>query len=168
MRICLTPRITALFILLINLFGLFETAKGVYKCFSCMSRYYGLTWQFAGYSRIYMEPTAFTDNCQYPDKRGSEVPILIVMITLIAFLWSRTCKSDWPSSRCLTPTQFLPRLQRQRIAHHERKRRQKLFESKMSVCSCAGNLCNGQDFPNSASSSNVYWTFKAFFTFLCF
>uniref|UniRef100_A0A915EW81 Secreted protein n=1 Tax=Ditylenchus dipsaci TaxID=166011 RepID=A0A915EW81_9BILA len=161
MRICLTPRIIVLFILLINLFCLFETAKGVYKCFSCMSRYYGLTWQFAGYSRIYMEPTAFTDNCQYPDKRGSEVPILIVMITLIAFLWTG-------QAGALRQHNFCRDFNASELPTMNAREDRKLFESKMSVCSCAGTCATVRTFqtvlphPMSTGLSKRFSHFCAF------
>lgn len=39
-----------------------------------MSKYYGQTWQFAGYSKIYIEPKSFTDNCQNPNMHSLKVP----------------------------------------------------------------------------------------------
>ncbi|VDN59843.1 unnamed protein product [Dracunculus medinensis] len=129
-----------------------------------MSRYYGATWQFAGYSRIYMEPRSFTDYCSNPNIRGADVPFVFcdgstncisieenLKIGIGAQGFIRGCWSSiflWGFNRtgtvgALRNREFCYNFNLSQVIAGG-----KPFESQ--ICSCGGNLCNG----NSYSSSN--------------
>uniref|UniRef100_A0AC34RJF5 Protein sleepless n=1 Tax=Panagrolaimus sp. JU765 TaxID=591449 RepID=A0AC34RJF5_9BILA len=163
-------RIANLNVLLPLILGL-QTAEAALKCYSCMSRYYGMAWQFAGYSRIYQEPRAFTDNCPDPSKRSAEVPYVYCddhsnCVTLVEDLqigvgargYIRGCWSSifvWGFNK----TGAVGALRNQQFCRNFNLTQMlaggNAYESKIHACSCAGNLCNGLPLLNSAQKISV-------------
>ncbi|CAJ0572830.1 unnamed protein product, partial [Mesorhabditis spiculigera] len=156
---------------------------GKHKCFSCMSRYYGATWQFAGYSRIYMEPIAFTDDCGEPLARGADVPVqncddATNCITMVEDLkigvgakgFIRGCYKNifvFGFNRTGIPGALA---QRQFCAHTNLSQLisgGKPLESAVSICSCQGELCNGHPL-SSATNQNLPSLQKIFIIFLLY
>uniref|UniRef100_A0A7E4UU91 Protein sleepless n=1 Tax=Panagrellus redivivus TaxID=6233 RepID=A0A7E4UU91_PANRE len=151
------------------IFCLIKGVDGALRCYSCMSRYYGVTWEFAGYSQIYMEPRAFTDNCPDPGRRGSQVPYVYCddhfnCVTLVEELqigvgavgYIRGCWSN-VFQHGFNKTGAVGQLRTEEVCHKSNLSQliadsSGTRESKIHVCSCAKNLCNGQ--PNSALPSS--------------
>ncbi|GMS95152.1 hypothetical protein PENTCL1PPCAC_17327, partial [Pristionchus entomophagus] len=129
-----------------------------FQCFSCMSRYYGATWQFVGYNRIYVEPISFTDDCQDPTARGSNVKSTVCpdkanCVTLVEDIrlgvgakgYIRGCWSNifiygfnrtgYPGA--LSSHQFCRPFNLSSLVAGGRP-----LDAQMQVCSCAGNMCN--------------------------
>ncbi|KAF8376476.1 hot-9 [Pristionchus pacificus] len=143
-----------------------------FRCFSCMSRYYGATWKFVGYNRIYMEPRSFTDDCQDPTGRGSDVPYTICpdkanCVTLVEDIrlgvgakgYIRGCWSNifiygfnrtgYPGA--LSSHQFCRPFNLSSLVAGGRP-----LDAQMQVCSCAGNLCNAGTVNSSLSYSSLF------------
>ncbi|XGW29842.1 hypothetical protein V3C99_009132 [Haemonchus contortus] len=159
------PRIAVLLLFIKELFaGYISHSSGTShrtgnRCYSCMSRYYGVTWQFAGYSRIYVEPRAFTDACRSPLTRGADVPYAFCddnsnCITMVEDLKIGTGAKGF--IRGCYSSVFLTGFNRSgsaaALASHtfchtfnltQLLSRGQPQESSMSVCSCRGSLCNG-------------------------
>ncbi|EYC19733.1 hypothetical protein Y032_0023g686 [Ancylostoma ceylanicum] len=154
------PRIVVLLIVVRNaVLGYVNQGTSGHRCYSCMSRYYGVTWQFAGYSRIYVEPRAFTDACRNPMARSADVPFAFCednsnCITMVEDLrigtgakgFIRGCYSSLflvgfnrtGSAGALAAHTFCHTFNLTQLISRGHPQ-----ESSMSVCSCRGSLCNG-------------------------
>lgn len=165
------PRIAVLLLFVRDLFaGYTSQSSSGNRCYSCMSRYCRVTWQFAGYSRIYVEPRAFTDACRNPLGRGAEVPFAYCddgsnCITMVEDLkigtgakgFIRGCYSSLfltgfnrtGSAAALASHTFCHTFNLTQLLNKGQP-----LESSMSVCSCRGSLCNGA-IPSSPGGSFV-------------
>ncbi|CAI4228220.1 unnamed protein product [Auanema sp. JU1783] len=149
--------------------------SGTQKCYSCMSRYYGATWHFAGYARIYQEPRSFTESCRDPQSRGSDVQTThcdddsncISMVedlkigtgakgyirgcwsSILLFGFNRTSTVGALSTHSFCHTFNLSQL----VAGGKPQ------ESSVSVCSCRGSLCNGMSLASSSALSKSFIVF---------
>jgi len=128
------------------------------KCFSCMSRYYEATWNFAGYSQMYLLPRRFTDECARPKEIG-HVPTVYCQdgqncVTLIEELrigvgargYVRGCWSGiflWGFNRTGASGALANREFCQTFNLSELIAGGKPFESVVRACSCSGMACNG-------------------------
>ncbi|CAI5447799.1 unnamed protein product [Caenorhabditis angaria] len=136
------------------------------KCYSCMSRYYGVTWDYLGYSRIYETPKIFTDHCRDPTSRGADVPFIeckdqsncVTMVedikagvgnkgfirgcfsNIFLYGFNRTGTVGALGAHSFCHTFNLTQL----VSAGEP------IDSTINVCSCHGPLCNGATIKSSA------------------
>ncbi|CAJ0958109.1 unnamed protein product, partial [Mesorhabditis belari] len=165
--------------------GYVHIAHGAkHKCFSCMSRYYGATWHFAGYSKIYLEPLTFTDDCGEPLARGADVPVqhcdetsnCITMVedlkigvgakafirgcynSIFVFGFNRTGIAGKMASK-----QGCFNANLSQVINGGRP-----FDSQIKICSCAGELCNGEPLNSVSSQISIISSMLLFFIFSVF
>ncbi|CDK13497.1 Homolog of Odr-2 (Two) [Caenorhabditis elegans] len=141
------------------------------RCYSCMSKYYGALWRFAGYTRIYQEPGLFTDSCRDPQARGSDVPSTICKektncVTMVEDLKIGTgakgyIRGCWGSVflfgfnrtgtvGALAEHSFCHTFNLTQLVSGGRPE-----ESSINVCSCRGPLCNGSTINTSSTRTTI-------------
>uniref|UniRef100_A0A914UXM8 Uncharacterized protein n=1 Tax=Plectus sambesii TaxID=2011161 RepID=A0A914UXM8_9BILA len=146
------------------------------KCFSCMSRYYGATWEFAGYERLYLEPRSFSDYCEDPQSRVSDVlpmncdeddPPGTNCIMFVEDLkigtgargYVRGCWNSifkWGFNRTGLAGMLKHKDFCQRFNLSQLIAGGKAHESSVLACSCSGHLCNGAASLRSNSANNAH------------